>query len=260
MNKKYKNLEKVDVFGLLTKEINLPYDTNKKLTEEKVNFPEFADLESLTKIVTKTSRTTIMEFGCGWSSLIFAKALNHNKSKFESIISKYRRNNPFECHTVDESAKYLNIARDRIDASLQENIFFHQSKVSMVLWNGRICTEYDKLPLVNPDLIYIDAPSQYNVEGAINGWSTMHNDIMPMMCDVLKIEHFLTPKTIIELDGRAANSRFIKTNLQRNWKYKYCNERDQHFFLLDEEPLGKYSSKVIKDIYYHNGTWSIDDL
>ena len=32
------------------------------------------------------------------------------------------------------------------------------------------------------------------------------------------------------------------------------------FFLLDEEPLGKYSSKVIKDIYYHNGIWSIDDL
>ena len=85
---------------------------------------------------------------------------------------------------MDESTKYLNIARDRIDASLQENIFFHQSKVSMVLWNGRICTEYDKLPLVNPDLIYIDAPSQYSVEGAINGWSTMHNDIMPMMCDI----------------------------------------------------------------------------
>ena len=83
MNKKYRNLEKIDVFGLLTKEINLPYDTNKKLTEEEVNFPEFSDLESLTKIVTKTSRTTIMEFGCGWSSLIFAKALNHNKSKFD---------------------------------------------------------------------------------------------------------------------------------------------------------------------------------
>ena len=31
MNNKYKNLEKVDVFGLLTKEIKLPYDTNTHL-------------------------------------------------------------------------------------------------------------------------------------------------------------------------------------------------------------------------------------
>ena len=261
MSEKYKKPKKVDVAALLPVQNNLPYDTNKKLTDKEVNFPEIADLESLARIVTKTSRTTIMEFGCGWSSLIFAKALHYNKSMFESgIISELRRNNPFECHTVDESSNYLEIAQGRIDVSSQQHIFFHQSKVSMALWNGRICTEYEKLPLVNPDFIYIDAPSQYNVDGLINGWSTMHNDMMPMMCDILKIEHFLTPYTIIVVDGRAANSRFIKANLQRNWNYKYCNERDQHFFLLDEEPLGKYSSKVIQEIYHHNGDWSIDDL
>lgn len=260
MKKKYRNLVKLDILDFLSNQKYSGYDINKKLSDEVVNFPEIDDLESLARIVLKTSRTTIMEFGCGWSSMIFANALHYNETHFNSSISEFRRNNPFECHTVDESAKYLDIAKSRVDTSLHKKISFLQAKVSMVSWNGRICTEYEKLPFVNPDFIYIDAPSQYNVEGKINGWSTMHNDMMPMMCDVLKIEHFLTPKTIIVIDGRAANARFIKANFQRQWKYKYCIERDQHFFLLDEDPLGKYSRKVIHELYYQHGTWGIDDL
>jgi hypothetical protein len=256
----YKNLERIGVIDLLNLEKSSHYDTNEKLTQEKVYFPEMKDLESLANIIIKTNRTTVMEFGCGWSSLIFALALNDNKNTNDSAMLNYRRNNPFECHTLDESKKYLGIAKARIPKELQKNITFHQSNVSMVLWNGKIATEYEKLPLVNPDFIYIDAPSQYNVNGNINGWSTEHNDMMPMMSDILKIEHFLTPKTIIVVDGRAANARFIKCNLQRNWEYKYCQNRDQHFFVLEEEPLGKYSNQIIQDLYYKTDTWNVSDL
>ena len=31
----------------------------------------------------------------------------------------------------------------------------------------------------------------------------MHNDLMPMSCDILKIENFLKPLKIIVVDGRA---------------------------------------------------------
>jgi len=62
------------------------------------------------------------------------------------------------------------------------------------------------------------------------------------------------------VDGRSANARFIKCNLKRNWEYKYCPDRDQHFFLLEEEPLGKYAKQIIEDICYTNGKLNIEDL
>jgi hypothetical protein len=60
-----------------------------------------------------------------------------------------------------------------------------------------------------------------------------------MAADILAMEHFLLPRTLIVIDGRTANARFLKSNLQRNWKYSYYREYDQHFFELMEEPLGE---------------------
>ena len=116
----------------------------------------------------------------------------------------------------------------------------------METFNGRICTTYKNLPLINPDLIYLDGPDQFNVKNKINGITTNHKDMMPMSSDILKIEHFLTPGTIIITDGRAANARFLLSNLQRKWRYKYDNKNDQSVFFLDEKPLGIYNYRQLK--------------
>jgi hypothetical protein len=208
--------------------------------------------------VVNTGRTTILEFGCGWSSLVFGAALKEVQNHVGSL-DNYRRNNPFECHSVDNNQKFIDIAKSRIPPLIR-NVHFHCSTVLMTEWNGRFATHYQSLPLVNPDLIYLDGPDQFSVEGTINGWSTRHKDMMPMACDILKIEHFLTPKTIIVVDGRAANARFLRCNLQRQWSYRYCTERDQHFFVLDEPPLGRYSAAIINDIYNRIGSWDIGIL
>ena len=68
---------------------------------------------------------------------------------------------------------------------------------------------------------------------------------MPMSSDILKIEHFLKPGTIIIVDGRAANSRFLKTNLQRDWQYGYNQINDQHVFFLKKKALGKLNQKQL---------------
>ncbi len=73
---------------------------------------------------------------------------------------------------------------------------------------------------------------------------------MPMSADILKIEHFLKPGTIIVVDGRAANSRFLKANFQRDWKYSYSQLNDQHVFYLSEKPLGKLNKKQL-DFYFN---------
>ena len=232
-------------------------DVNKKIITKKTYKPDNKDLESLTKIIKETGRTTILEFGVGYSTLAFQKALKYNQ-KFYGSLSRYRRNNPYETHSVDTSKKYILITKKRIK-DLTKTFFTH-SKCKMTTFNSRICHEYEKLPLINPDFIYLDGPHQFMVQGEINGISTRHIDMPPMSCDILKIESFLTPKTIIVVDGRAANARFLKSNLLRRWSYKYCKNRDQHFFLLDEEPFGKYSRSIINDIYYKKKRFNIQDL
>ena len=66
-----------------------------------------------------------------------------------------------------------------------------------------------------------------------------------MAADLLAIEHFLAPGTLVVVDGRTANARFLKTNLQRDWIYLYSEKFDQHYFELAEQPLGIYNRKQI---------------
>ena len=67
-----------------------------------------------------------------------------------------------------------------------------------------------------------------------------------MVSDILSIEFFLTPGTIILVDGRGANVEFLKKNFKRKWKYKYLKVSDQHIFLLNDTPIGELNKKQIK--------------
>ena len=73
----------------------------------------------------------------------------------------------------------------------------------------------------------------------IYSFSSAHKDLVPMSCDILKIEFYLIPGTILLVDGRKANVEFLIKILKENWKYKYLKEIDQHLFFLDEKPWGK---------------------
>ena len=210
--------------------------------------PQLNDLYRLYQFVLINKRTTIFEFGSGWSTLIFSLALKDLKDKFSKKIKFLRRNNPFELFVLENEKKYLNICRNRIkkfNKSLNiknsVKINYHYSDVEMTLFNNKICTQYKKIPLGNPDFIYLDGPDQFNVKKDINGISTRHNDMMPMVCDILKFEYFYTPGTIIVCDGRSANAKFLKDNFQRNWKYLNDKKNDQHIFWLDDPVLGKYN-------------------
>ena len=64
---------------------------------------------------------------------------------------------------------------------------------------------------------------------------------MPMSADILRFEFFLEPGTLILVDGRTANARFLKSYLRRGWNYKHDSIGDVHYFELNEDPLGKYN-------------------
>ncbi len=217
--------------------------------------PDLNDLYLIYQFVLLNKRITILEFGSGWSSLMLSLALKTLRDKFHNKMRFLRRNNPFQLFVIENEKKYLNISRNRIkkfnrylNIKHPIKINYHYSDVEMTMFNNKICTEYKKLPLCNPDFIYLDGPDQFKVKKDIKGISTRHKDMMPMVCDILKFEYFYTPGTIILTDGRSANAKFLKDNFQRNWKYIHNKKNDQHIFYLDDPVLGKYN-KLQLDFY-----------
>ena len=214
--------------------------------------PELEDLYRLYKFVTLNKRTTILEFGSGWSTLLLHLALDENKKKYEKDVIKLRRNNPFELFTVENEKKFLSLTKKNINNSIKKNkktkINYFYSKVEMTLYNRRYATQYKKLPLCNPDFIYVDGPDQFKILKKINNFTTAHKDMMPMVCDILKMEYFLTPGTIVITDGRSANAQFLKENFKRKWVHHYDRPFDQHIFYLDAPNLGVYNKRQL--IFY----------
>tara|TARA_B100000242_G_C42954356_1_gene442552 strand:+ start:131 stop:943 length:813 start_codon:yes stop_codon:yes gene_type:complete len=215
--------------------------------------PELDDLYYLYQYVLINKRTTILEFGSGWSTLIFSLALNELANKFSNKIIKLRRNNPFELFVIENEKKYLNITKNRILKFNKKlkiknpiKIRYFLSDVEMTTFQNRICTQYKKLPLCNPDFIYLDGPDQFKVKKDINGVSTRHKDMMPMVCDILKFEYFYTPGTIIICDGRAANAKFLRDHFKRNWRYINDQKNDHHIFWLIDPILGKYNKTQLE--------------
>ena len=215
----------------------------------QIAFPaEFDDLSRLHFITRKRKVSTVLEFGVGKSTLIFANALKLNKREFNNYYLKnLRKKNLFEIHSIDNYAKWIEECKKNIQNSyLKEGIVnLHFSNLLVGEFSGRVCTYYEKIPNIAPDLIYLDGPDQFSSLGDIRGISTRHQDRFPMAADILSFEHFLHPGTLLIVDGRTANARFIRCNLQRNWTYFYHESWDQHFFELVEKPLGKYNKLMI---------------
>ena len=214
--------------------------------------PEVKDLYMLYQYIVLNKRTTILEFGSGWSSLIFCLAMQDLKKKYKKKVKNLRRNNPFEIFVLENERKFLEITKKRISKYNKKKsqnyvkVNYTFSQVFMSKYQDKIVTEYKKLPTCSPDFIYLDGPDQFNVKKNINGITTAHKDMMPMVSDLLKIEYFLTPGTMIVVDGRGANSSFLKDHFKRRWIYRKDEENDQHIFYLDEKPLGVYNKNQLK--------------
>lgn len=219
--------------------------------------PDYDDLTVLYHLCRSRKVCTVLEFGVGNSTFIMAKALEKNKQEFSAYTEKHlRRANLYEIHSCDSYHKWINSVRKRIPSELKDKniIHLHHSRLRMSTFNGRVCTMYDSIPNICPDLIYLDGPDQFSANGSIRGIHSRNQDRMPMAGDILSFEHYLQPGTLIIVDGRTSNARFLRSNFQRNWQYFYSSVHDQHYFELQEDPLGPYNKRMLDhclgDLYY----------
>lgn len=216
--------------------------------KNRIPFPPVpADLARLHRSVRARKVTTVLEFGVGYSTLVMADALLKNRQDHGVFVdTKLRRNNAFEIHAVDADAEFIEKTKSLLAEDLAEIVHFHQSDVVTASVDGRVATYYENMPNISPDFIYLDAPDQFMASGDIRGISTRHPDRMPMSADILAFEHFLTPGTLILIDGRTANARYLASNLQRGWVHNHDELSDVHTFDLRELPLGPYNRLQIE--------------
>lgn len=201
--------------------------------------PEIDDLVRLHYLVRSRKVLNILEFGVGKSTIIFADALKRNKKDFGKFVSEnIRREEPFKVYCLDNSKVWIANCKKQIPSDLKEFVSIDYTEVHMSTFNDRVCTLYEKLPNICPDLIYLDAPSQFGVIGDVHGLTTESVNRVPMSADILLMEPLLLPGTLIVVDGRTANARFLKNNFQRDWDYHHFIEEDIHLFELVETPLG----------------------
>ena len=205
---------------------------------------EFDDLAYLHKLIISRKVITILEFGVGYSTKLFDYAINQNINILgNNLNKKLRLDNFFEVHSIDNNKKWINHAKNSFKFSRRTKLYY--SKCYLKNNGFQIFSSFKKLPNINPDLIYLDGPDQFNTLGEVNGLNTSKISRFPMSGDILYYENFLEPGTLIVVDGRSANARFLKNNLKRNWIYFYNKKIDQHYFELSEEPLGVYSKAKI---------------
>lgn len=214
--------------------------------------PDLRDLYRLYMFIVLNKRSTVLEFGTGYSTLVMHYALMYNLNKFGSKKPFPRCEYPYEIFALDNNKHYFNISKNRVKkySKKYKKVNFFYSDARITIYNGNYAVEYKKLPNVNPDFIYLDGPSQWGVKSRVNNFTTAHPDMMPMSCDIAKFENFLTPGTIIVSDGRTANSIFLKNCFKRNWKFKHDEINDQYYFWLAEKPLGQHNIKQLK--FYYN--------
>ena len=242
---KKKNLEKFFYTHGLTELISL----SKNNFSQGLIKPNLDDLYNLWHFIVLNKRTCVLEFGSGFSSIIISSALTYLKSKYQLEVKKLRRNNPFEHFIIENEKKYLDITKKRnlkYKNIILNKINYYFSDVKMSLVNNNIVTLYKTLPVCNPDFIYLDGPNQYKIKSNINGVNIGHPDMMPMNADLILLEYFFLPGSIILIDGRGANAKFLKDNFKRNWLYNYNKKYDQHLFFLNDTPIGPHNQRLIK--------------
>jgi Methyltransferase domain len=221
--------------------VNSPYDAVSG--QRTAPFPpDVEDLARIHKMIRDRHSFTVLEFGVGYSTLVIADALQKNEADWESLPNKpaIRNRFPFQVFSVDASEHWVASAKARIPKSLEPRIHLHHSSVRIGTFQERMCHFYDNLPDVVADLIYLDGPAP-NVQGSINGMSFQCDERTVMSGDLLLMEPILLPGTLILVDGRTNNARFLQRNFQRNWKMTYDREGDVTTFELVEDRLGPYN-------------------
>ncbi len=208
--------------------------------------PEINDLYFLYCVVREKAVVSVLEFGSGWSTLALAIALQENFVDFgDAHIKSIRHPNPFQLLTLDASEKWQGVALSRLNEEESLRVTSKVVTPRLSLFEGVLCHFNDFVPNFTPDLVYLDGPDHDQVIGAESGFKYDERFTPPMSADLLRIEPYLWPETIVVADGRTANVRFLESHFKRNWQIMHDPFGDRSLFRINEPAFGVISQEHI---------------
>jgi len=218
--------------------------------------PQVGDLVRLHQLVRSRMAATVLEFGVGFSTVVLADALAKNQSDFDALPAKpkLRNSRAFQLVSVDASRHWISETRKRLPKALAGRVTLHHSPVEIGTHNGQLCHFYKNLPNVIADFIYLDGPSPKDVKGKVNGLDFSIDERTVMSGDLLLMESTMLPGTLILVDGRVNNARFLQRNFTRPFRHDYSREGDITTFELDEPPLGRHSHNLAALVKAHKSS------
>ncbi len=169
------------------------------------------DVVNLHKTITKNRFKTVVEFGCGISTIAMAHALcmNHNRFNLQGKV-----------HAVEAQGKWADVVRRKLnEINLGDYVDIITATPRLRELRGQLCHMFDELPDVRPDLIYLDGPDPEQVGGRINGLSMKGIEFVTA-ADPLFYEYGFYPGFQMIVDGRYNNVQFLKNNLRRQYRIK----------------------------------------
>jgi hypothetical protein len=213
--------------------------------------PEPEDLYRLHTLIRQRKVFNVLEFGLGFSTIVMTDALKKNKDAYYASVNhrpEVRITKPFKLFSVDASQYWIDSFRSKYSGKFPyfDMVELAYSECELGEHCGQICHFYKKYPNVITDFIYLDGPGGHDVQGNINGLSFIDCPERTVMSgDLLKMESMFLPGTMIIVDGRTNNVRFLKNNFKRLYVFEYNADEDISAFELSEEPLGKINRNQI---------------
>ena len=210
--------------------------------------PDYRDLARLHSAIRARKVFTVLEFGLGFSTIVMADALARNSEDWKTLVDKPRIRNstPFQLHSVDTSELWLESTRGMIPENLSHIVTLHHSEATAGCFHDRACHFYENIPDVVADLIYLDGPDPSTVSGQVGGLSWSNTDRVVTSGDLLRMEPQLLPGTLLMVDGRTANVRFLAHHFFRNWRLEQNAEGDVSALELQEAPLGSINESTLR--------------
>ncbi len=208
--------------------------------------PEMNDLYFLYSLVREKAVVSILEYGSGWSTLALAIALQENFVDFgDAHTRSVRHPNPFQLLTLDASEKWQGVALSRLTETERLRVTSKVVTPQLGYFEGSYCHFNDFIPNFTPDLIYLDGPDHDQVVGEQSGFKYDERFTPPMSADLLRIEPYLWPETIIVADGRTSNVRFLESRFKRKWQILHDPFGDRSLFRINEPAFGVISEEHI---------------
>ena len=162
--------------------------------------PDFSDFWFLYKTVRRRKPRVVLEFGSGGSTVVIARALLDNKIQSPECAGYL--------YSIDDQEYWANTTRSMIPPELKEICEVIHVPTVELDWDGHPTFRHSRLPVFTPDLIYLDGP-------------TLRKD-RKIAVDVLEMEPKFQPGFLLIIDGRTANSEFLKDYLTKPYA---CKER-----------------------------------